>query len=76
MIVVLPVVKTGVPPPLLQLTVLVIVAILPQASIAMNVLTCERAQPLLVTDPSVEVTVGLPQPSVAVAEPSAVAISL
>ena len=32
-----------------QVTVLVMVAVLPQASTAVNVLVCERLQPLLVT---------------------------
>jgi hypothetical protein len=68
-------VNTGGVTSLVQLTVLVIVAELPQASIAVNVLTCERRQPLLVTAPSLDVTVGIPQPSVAEAEPSEVLIS-
>jgi len=41
----------------------------------MNVLTCEKAQPLLVTAPSVNVTIGVLQAAVAVAEPSAAVIS-
>jgi len=59
-----------------QLTVLVMVAVLPQASTAVKVLTCERSQPLEVTAPSEEVTVGVPHPSVAEAEPSEVLISV
>src|SRR5512134_1810548 len=58
-----------------QVTVLVMVAVLPQASTAVKVLTCERSQPLLVIAPSTELTVGVPQPSVAEAEPSCAAIS-
>ena len=61
---------------LVQVTVLVIVAELPQASSAVNVLTCDALQELVDTAPSVAVTVGLLQPSVAVAEPSAAVISL
>ena len=68
--------NTGAVLSLVQLTVLVIVAVPPQASVALNVLTCERAQPLLVTGPSLEVTAGLPQAFVAVAVPSAALISL
>ena len=48
---------------------------LPQPSEAMNVLTCEKAQPLLVTAPSVNVTIGVLQAAVAVADPSAAVIS-
>jgi len=48
-----------------------VVAVLPQASVAVNVLVCERKHPLLTTPPVDEVTVGVPQPSVAEAEPSA-----
>ena len=47
------------------------VAVLPHASLAVNVLVCEREQLLLVILPSLEVMVVLPQASVAVAEPSA-----
>src|SRR5580765_8362390 len=60
---------------LVQLTVLIAVALLPQPSEAMNVLTCEKAQPLEVTAPSVNVTIGVLQAAVAVAEPSAAVIS-
>ena len=52
------------------------VAVLPQASTAVNVLTCERRQPLLVMVPSTELIVGVPHPSVAEAEPSEVVISV
>jgi hypothetical protein len=60
---------------LVQLTVLIAVALLPQPSEAMNVLTCEKAQPLEVTAPSVNVTIGVLQAAVAVADPSAAVIS-
>jgi hypothetical protein len=58
-----------------QVTVLVTVAVLPQASVAIKVLVCEEEQVLVDTAPSLEVIVGVPQPSVAVAEPSAAVIS-
>src|SRR6188768_1984753 len=58
-----------------QLTVLIAVAELPQPSEAMNVLTCENAQPAELTAPSVNVTIGVLQAAVAVAEPSAALIS-
>jgi hypothetical protein len=58
-----------------HVAVLDVVAVLPQASVALNVLVCEREQPLLSTSPVDEVTVGLPQASVAVAEPSAASIA-
>jgi len=48
---------------------------LPQASVAVNVLVCDREHPLLVTAPSDDVTVGVLQASVAVAEPSAALIA-
>ena len=44
---------------------------LPQPSLAVNVRVCDRLQPVLETDPSLCVTVVLPQASVAVAVPSA-----
>ena len=46
------------------------VAVLLHASFAVNVLVCERRQLLLVTALSLNVTDGVPQPSVAVAVPS------
>src|SRR6188768_4391003 len=58
-----------------QLTVLIAVAELPQPSEAMNVLTCENAQPAELTAPSVNVTIGVLQAAVAVAEPRAAVIS-
>jgi hypothetical protein len=60
---------------LVQLTVLIAVAELPQPSEAIKVLTCEKVQPLEVTAPSVNVTIGVLQAAVAVAEPSAAVIS-
>ena len=60
---------------LVQLTVLVMVAELPQASTAVNVLVCEEEQLVVTTVPSEELIVGIPQPSVAVAEPRAAVIS-
>lgn len=53
-------------------TVFDTVAVLPQASMAVNVLTCVNVQPELVIAPSLCVTVGVPQASVAVALPNAV----
>ena len=49
--------------------------VLLHASLAVNVLVCERAHPLLDTDPSLELTVGVLTASVAVAVPSAEFIS-
>src|SRR6266487_3259186 len=51
-----------------------LVAVLPQASVAVNVLVCDWAQVPL-TGPSPDVTVGVPQASVAVAVPSAASIA-
>ena len=50
------------------------VEVLPQPSVAVHVLVCERWQPVLVTTPSVEVGVTGPQLSVAVAVPKAASI--
>jgi hypothetical protein len=59
-----------------QLTVLVIVAELPQLSVAINVLTCDTVQPEVVAVASEEVIlVTVPQASVAVAEPRAPVIA-
>jgi len=58
-----------------QVTVLTAVALLPQASTAMNVLVCEAEQEVVVIVPSLTVTVGIPQASVAVAVPRAAVIS-
>jgi hypothetical protein len=54
-----------------QFTVLDIVDTLAQPSIAVNVLVCERLHPLLITAPSLNVSVGVLQASVAVAPSSA-----
>ena len=68
-------VNTGGVTSTIQLTVLATVDVLLQASIAVNVLICDLLQPVLVTGPSFCVTVGIPQASLAVAEPSAVVIA-
>jgi hypothetical protein len=44
--------------------------VLLQASIAVNVLVCDRSQPVLTIEPSLEVIVIAPHASVAVAVPS------
>jgi hypothetical protein len=51
------------------------VKVLPQASIAVNVLVCDRPQPVLETLPFEKETVGVPQASVAVAVPNARSIA-
>jgi len=58
-----------------QVTVLVMVAVLPQASVAINVLVCEALHEVVDTVPSVNVIDAVLQPSVADAEPSAAVIS-
>ena len=59
-----------------QVTVLEVVAVLPQASLAVNVLVWDALHEVVDIVPSVEVIfVTVPQPSVAVAEPSAAEIS-
>jgi hypothetical protein len=58
-----------------QFTVLDAVDILPQASMAVNVLVCERSHPLITTGPVVVVNAGEPQSSDALAVPRAAAIS-
>ena len=55
--------------------VLAAVAVLPHASLTVNVLVCEREHVLLVILPSLEVIVVLPHASVAVALPNAALIS-
>ena len=60
---------------LVHVTVLVMVAELPQASTAVNVLVCEEEQLVVDTAPSLDDIVGVPQPSVAVAEPRAAVMS-
>lgn len=51
------------------------VDVLPQPSLAVKVLVCERLQLELITAPSVAVTVGMLQTSVAVAVPKDASIS-
>ena len=71
-----PVVNVGGVLSLVHVTVLDIVAVLPQSSVALNVRICERVHELLLTEPSVTVIfVMLLHPSVALAEPSAFVIS-
>jgi hypothetical protein len=61
---------------LIHVTILDVVEVLLQASLAVNVLVCERPHADgLVTDASVKVTVVGPQASVALAEPNAFVIS-
>jgi hypothetical protein len=58
-----------------QVTVLAVVAVLPQPSIAVNVLVCVTVQVEVVAGASEDVIVTGPQASVAVAVPSAALIS-
>ena len=58
-----------------QVTVLVMVAVLPQPSTAVNILVCEDEQLDVDIAPSVNVIVAVLQPSLADAEPSAAVIS-
>ena len=60
---------------LVHVTVLAAVVELPQPSEAMNVLVWEAEHPLVITGPSEDVTIGVPQAAVAVADPSAAVIS-
>ena len=57
-----------------QFTVLDTVDVLPHASIALNVLVCVRLHPLLITDPSLNVSVGVLHASDAEAPSSAAVI--
>ena len=59
----------------IHVTVLVEVAVLPQASLAVNVLVCDALHEVVVIVPSVDVIVVVVQPSVAVAVPRAAEIS-
>ena len=59
-----------------HVTVLDIVEVLPHASLAVNVLVCERMQPVLTTEPSLCESVGVLHASLAVAPSSAVVIAL
>jgi hypothetical protein len=70
-----PVVNTGGVRSAIQFTVRDAVEVLPQKSLAVHVLVCEREHPSLVTLPSLDDTVGSPHASVAVAVPSALLIS-
>jgi hypothetical protein len=74
-VVVPPVVITGGVRSEIHIIVLDAVAVLPQPSMAVHVLVCERSHPLLVTAPSEEFTVGVPQASEADAVPRAALIS-
>jgi hypothetical protein len=58
-----------------QVTVRDAVAVLPHASLAVNVLVCDREQPSLLTPPSLGVIVGWLHASVALAVPKAPVIS-
>ena len=55
--------------------VLEVVAVLPQASLAVNVLVCDAEQEVVTTGPSETITAGALQAAVAVAEPRAALIS-
>jgi hypothetical protein len=57
-----------------QVTVRDVLDTFPHASVAMNVLVCVRVQPFEITFPSLKDTTGVPQLSVAEAEPSAALI--
>jgi hypothetical protein len=57
-----------------HVTVLEMVVVLLQPSLAVKVLVCERLHPVVWTRPSLCDIVGVPHPSVAVAEPSAAVI--
>ena len=59
-----------------QVTVDEAVAVLPQASVAINVLVCDAEHEVVDTVPSVNVMVGAEQPSDAVAVPSAALIAV
>jgi len=68
-------VKTGGVLSAVQVTVLDAVAELPQPSEAVKVLICDLEQAVELTAPSVNVTIGVLQAAVAVAEPRAAVIS-
>jgi hypothetical protein len=59
----------------IQVTVLELVALLPQSSMAVNVLVCDAEHEVVATTPSVNDTEEVPQPSEAVALPRAASIS-
>jgi len=58
-----------------HVAVVEVVAVLPQASVAVNVLVWERKHPVLTTLPVDDVTLGVPHASVAVAFPSAASMA-
>ena len=58
----------------IHVTVREVVTVLPHPSLAVNVLTCDRPQLLVCTGPVVNVIVGVPHASVAVADPRAAVI--
>jgi len=60
---------------LVHVTVVEAVAVLPQASVATNVLVLEAEHDVVDIAPSLDVTDAVPQPSEAVAVPSAAVIS-
>jgi len=68
-------VNTGEATSIIHVTVLEMVALFPQPSVAVNVLTCVRVHPVDCIAPSFCVTVGVPQASVAVADPNAVVMA-
>jgi hypothetical protein len=74
-VVVPPDVSTGGVRSAIQVTTRHVVEVLPHASLAVNVLFCEREHPLLDTLPSLDSTVGVLHASVAVAVPNAPLIS-
>ena len=67
-------VKTGGVISAVHVTVLDTLDVLPHASIALNVLVCERLHPALSTGPSLNVSVGVLHASEAVAPSSAAVI--
>ena len=75
-VVVPPVMMAGTVLSAVHVTVLEAVAVLPQTSIAVHVLVCDREQEVVTIEPSLDVNVEPPQSSVAVAVPSAALISL
>ena len=66
---------TGAVTSTVHVAVLDVADVLPQASVAVNVLVCERRHPLLTILPVDDVTAGVPQASVAVAAPNAASIA-
>ena len=66
---------TGAVTSTVHVAVLVVADVLPQASVATNVLVCMRRHPSLSIVPVDDVTVGVPHASVAVAAPRAASIA-